>query len=64
MRVLGGQRSDVPPASHQAIRPVDVTRNARNLGWADNLGVQYQFDVNASGEGYYEWVDDATLSIW
>ncbi len=44
--------------------PVNVTRNARNLGWGDNLGVQYQLDVNASGEGYHEWVDKATLSIW
>ena len=44
--------------------PVNVTRNARNLGWGDNLGVQWQLDVNASGEGYHEWVDNATLSIW
>ncbi|MGC2109407.1 MAG: hypothetical protein WA655_07810 [Candidatus Korobacteraceae bacterium] len=44
--------------------PVNVTRNARNLGWGDNLGVQWQLDVNATGEGYHEWVDTATLSIW
>jgi len=44
--------------------PVNVTRNARNLGWGDNLGVQWQLDVNASGEGYHEWVDSAVLTIW
>ncbi len=44
--------------------PVNTTRNARNLGWSNNLGVQWQLDVNASGEGYHEWVDNATLTIW
>ncbi len=42
----------------------NVTRNARYLGWSDNVGVQWQLDVNASGQGYHEWVDSATLSIW
>ena len=44
--------------------PVNVTRNARNLHWSDNVGVQWQLDVNAGGEGYHEWVDSATLTIW
>ena len=43
---------------------VNVTRNAKNLGWSDNLGVQWQLDVNASGEGYHEWVDKVTLTVW
>jgi hypothetical protein len=44
--------------------PVNTTRNARYLAWADNLGVQWQLDVNASGQGYHEWVDSAMLTIW
>ncbi len=43
---------------------LNVTHNARNLGWSDNVGVQWQLDVNASGQGYHEWVDKATLTIW
>ncbi len=42
----------------------NITRNARYLGWSDNLGVQWQLDVNATGQGYHEWVDNATLTIW
>jgi hypothetical protein len=45
-------------------RPVNVTNHAKNLGWGDNLGVQWQLDVNASGQGYHEWIDNATLAIW
>jgi len=26
--------------------------------------VQWQMDVNASGTGYHEWVDQAKLTIW
>jgi len=44
--------------------PVNITRNSRNLGWSDNVGVQWQLDVNGSGEGYHEWIDNATLAIW
>ena len=43
---------------------VNVTHSAKNLQWSDNLGVQWQLDVNASGQGYHEWVDSATLTIW
>ena len=46
------------------VYPLNVTRNARNLGWSDNLGVQWQLDVNASGQGYHEWIDNVTLSVW
>ena len=44
--------------------PLNITRNARYLAWSDNLGVQWQLDVNASGQGYHEWVDKATLTVW
>jgi len=44
--------------------PVNITRNAKYLGWSDNLGAQWQLDVNASGQGYHEWVDQATLTVW
>jgi hypothetical protein len=44
--------------------PVNSTRSARYLAWGDNLGVQWQLDVNASGQGYHEWIDNATLTIW
>jgi hypothetical protein len=43
---------------------VNKTYSARNLGWADNMGVQYQLDVKASGGGYHEWVDKSTLTVW
>jgi hypothetical protein len=43
---------------------VDQTYSAKNLSWADNVGVQYQLDVNASGTGYHEWVNESTLTIW
>ena len=43
---------------------LNITRNARYLAWGDNLGVQWQIDVNASGQGYHEWIDQVTLTIW
>ena len=43
---------------------VNKTFSAKNLGWADNMGVQYQLDVKASGGGYHEWVDKSTLTVW
>lgn len=43
---------------------LNQTQPAKNLGWADNAGVQWQLDVNASGTGYHEWVDNATFTIW
>jgi hypothetical protein len=46
------------------VNSVNFTGNARYLGWGDNLGVQWQLDVDASGQGYHEWVDQATLTIW
>jgi len=44
--------------------PVNTTHNARCLGWGDNVGVQWQLDVNATGQGCHEWVDTATLTVW
>ncbi len=46
------------------VKPVNITGSAKNLHWGDNLGVQWQLDVNASGQGYHEWVDKASLTVW
>lgn len=43
---------------------LNQTQPAKYLGWADNLGAQWQLDVNASGTGYHEWVDKAKLTVW
>ncbi len=43
---------------------VNITHSAKNLHWGDNIGVQWQLDVNATGQGYHEWVDSASLAIW
>ena len=43
---------------------VNITYAANYNGWGDNLGVQYQLDVNGSGVGYHEWVDKTTLTVW
>jgi hypothetical protein len=44
--------------------PVNLTRNAKYFGWPDGVGVQWQLDVNATGQGYREWVDQASLTVW
>jgi hypothetical protein len=44
--------------------PMNITRNALYLNWANNMGVQWQLDVNANGSGYNEWVDNAKLTVW
>lgn len=38
--------------------------SAKNVGWDGQIGVQYQLDVNGSGQAYQEWVDNATLTVW
>jgi hypothetical protein len=43
---------------------INQTQPAKYLAWGDNLGVQWQLDVNAAGGGYHEWVDNAKLTIW
>ena len=43
---------------------LNQTQPAICLAWTDNAGVQWQLDVNASGTGYHEWVDNATLTMW
>lgn len=43
---------------------LNQTQPAKYLGWPDNAGVQWQLDVIASGAGYHEWVDQATLKMW
>ncbi|HUK74049.1 MAG TPA: hypothetical protein VLV47_01085 [Candidatus Bathyarchaeia archaeon] len=44
--------------------PINQTYSAKDLNWGDNLGVQYQLDVNATGEGYHEWFDEVQLTVW
>jgi hypothetical protein len=43
---------------------LNQTQPAAYLGWSDNLGAQWQLDVNANGGGYHEWVDQANLTVW
>jgi hypothetical protein len=33
-------------------------------GWDDDLGVQFQLDLNASGGSFSEWVDQVKLTAW
>jgi hypothetical protein len=44
--------------------PINQTYSARDLYWGDNLGVQYQLDVNGTGQGYHEWFDNVKLTVW
>jgi hypothetical protein len=43
---------------------INQSYSARNVGWSKNVGVQYQLDVNATGQAYEEWVDQVTLTVW
>lgn len=43
---------------------LNKTYSAKNIGWYGNIGVQYQLDVNATGQGYNEWFDLCKLTIW
>ena len=43
---------------------LNITRNAGRTGWNDNVGIQWQLDVNSTGAGYHEWIDKGTLTIW
>jgi hypothetical protein len=43
---------------------LNQTQPAKYLAWPDNTGVQWQLDVNASGTGYHEWIDEATFTVW
>ena len=43
---------------------LNQTQYAKNLGWGDNLGAQWQLDENATGIGYHEWIDKAKLTVW
>jgi hypothetical protein len=43
---------------------LNQTYSAKDLSWNDDIGVQYQLDVNATGNGYHEWVDESSLTIW
>ena len=46
------------------VHNLNQTQYAKYLGWGDNIGAQWQLDVNATGGGYHEWVDKATLTVW
>lgn len=43
---------------------LNQTQPAKYLGWSSNIGAQWQLDVNASGAGFHEWIDEAKLTIW
>lgn len=43
---------------------LNQTQYAKYLAWGDNLGAQWQLDVNATGGGYHEWIDRAKLTAW
>ncbi len=43
---------------------LNQTQPAKYLAWGDNLGAQWQLDVNATGGGYRMWVDKAKLTVW
>jgi hypothetical protein len=44
--------------------PMNQSYSAKNVGWDGEVGVQYQLDVNASGQPYSEWVDNVILTTW
>ncbi len=43
---------------------MNITGNAGYTGWSHNVGAQWQLDVNAGGQGYHEWVDQAKMWYW
>jgi hypothetical protein len=38
--------------------------SAKDVGWDGQVGVQYQLDVNATGQAYQEWVDNVNFTTW
>lgn len=48
-----------------AVHSLNQTENAAHRqGWGDDLGVQWQLDVNGKGGGFHQWVDKAQLTVW
>ncbi|MGZ4814290.1 MAG: hypothetical protein ACXVZV_02710 [Terriglobales bacterium] len=43
---------------------LNKTMYAKYLAWGDNIGAQWQLDVNKTGAGFHEWVDKAKLTVW
>jgi hypothetical protein len=43
---------------------VNLTHNAKNIGWDHNIGCQWQLDETAAGHPYHEWFDNAKLTVW
>ncbi len=46
------------------VKAVNITRPAKNLGWSDNLGAQFQMDDTAGGGAWHEWIDSEKLTVW
>ncbi len=46
------------------VSPMNITGNAAFTGWSHNIGAQWQLDVNATGAGYHQWMDNAKLWFW
>ena len=54
-------------SERQALSPACRFRDslpAKNVGWDGHIGVQFQLDVNATGQEYHEWVDNVSFSGW
>jgi hypothetical protein len=45
-------------------RPMNITQKAKDVGWSNNSGVQFQLDVNASGSPIKAWIEKSTLTVW
>jgi hypothetical protein len=43
---------------------VNQTYYANWAGWDDDLGIQFQLDLNGNGTDAHEWVDKVKLSVW
>jgi hypothetical protein len=43
---------------------VNQTFYTNPINWQDNLGVQWQLDLNSSGVDAHEWIDNVKLTAW
>lgn len=44
--------------------PLGLTYGVTNVGFADNLGFQFQLDNNGTGGAVHEWLDNVTFTVW
>jgi hypothetical protein len=51
-------------ASRSDVHSLEMTYGVTNVGFADNLGFQFQLDNNSSGAAVYEWIDQVTFTVW